>query len=286
MGLIKSLEALNEIYNTIMAEIKNAYNGTKPTTPYNLGDKIVVLGNGPSQNLFLKNRNDFMEYDVVCVNSFPQYSEKEFFEIKPRYYCAVDSVLFDEEVARKIGKREMEEYVGIRKVLEKVDWKLSIVTWNTNEFKVDNSYIDEIKISRNVCSEMDFDRRKKLYLKNRAMIKTETVATVALFFSIVFGYKEVALFGVDHDDFKNVEFDDSDEIYTYAWHAYDKDKPAVNKIRGGMGSHFIYEIFEGYMWIFKEYLELQRLAESVQCHIINYNCKSYIDAFEKSRKYQ
>lgn len=286
MGLINRLEALGELYYTIITEKKNAQKGIKTTTPYSLGDKIVVLGNGPSQNLFLKNRKDFTGYDILCVNSFPQYSEKEFFEIKPRYYCTVDPVMIDEERARQTGKRESEEYIGIRKVLKKVDWNLSIVTWNTNEFNIANPYINEIKLNTNVCLKMAFRRRKKLYLENRAMMRSETVAIPALFFSIVFGFKEIALFGIDHDDFKNIEFDDSGEVYTYAWHAYDKDKPAVNKIRGGVGEQFIYEVFEGYMWIFKEYLELQKLAESVQCHILNYNCKSYVDAFEKSRKYQ
>lgn len=282
MGLIDRVKTLGELYDTLFCDIKNIYQGTQPTKPVALGEKIVVLGNGPSQKIFLNNRNDFKDYEVLCVNSFPQYSEREFMSIKPQFFCAVDSMLTDEVVAKKTGT--MDEYLGLRKVLEKVDWKMSIITWNSKGFQINNPYIDVIKINNNICMDMPFKMRRKLYLQNRAMIKAETVAIVALFFSVLFGFKEVALFGVDHDNFNDIGFDDTNQLYIRTWHAYDEEKPAIYKVRGGQG-HFIYELYEGYMWTFKAYLELENLAQSVQCNIINYNYKSYVDAFKKSKKY-
>ncbi len=282
MGLINALISMNESYNTFVANMQNMYHGVKPTKPKIMGDKIVILGNGPSQDLFLENRNDFLGYDVLCMNSFPQYNEKDFFSIKPKFYCAVDSMLTNEDIARKTER--LDEYIGIRKVFDKVDWKMFIVTWNGLDFQINNSNINIITINRNICMNLPDKRRKKLYLKNQAMIVTESVAVPSIFFSIVFGFKEVALFGVDHDDFKEIKFDDSNELFINTWHAYDKEKPDCCKIRGG-GEYFIYEVFEGYMKTFKAYVECRKLADSVTCHIVNYNYNSYVDAFEKSRKY-
>lgn len=282
MGIMKTLVSLGEMYNTMLYDVQNIIHGTKPTKPEVMGNKIVVLGNGPSQDLFLENRNDFEGYDVLCVNSFPQYNEKDFFSIKPRFYCAVDSMLTNESVARKTGR--LDEYTEIRRIFEIVNWKMSIITWNGIDFGIENSNIDVIKINRNVCMDIPYPRREKLYRKNRAMIVTESVAVPAVFFAIIFGFQDIALFGIDHDDFKEIAFDDSNELYINTWHAYNKEKPDCCKIRGG-GEHFMYEVFEGYAKVFKAYVECRKLADSVNCHIVNYNYKSYVDAFEKSKKY-
>lgn len=282
MSFLSLVKGTIEIKDVIKWNLKSRIRGEVPTKPYKMGKKIVILGNGPSQKLFWANKKNFDDYDILTMNSFPYRAKKEFFEIKPKYYCAIDPVLFDRERAEKAGY--ILDYEEIREVFENVNWEIYLITWAENEFNIKNDYVTEIKLSRCVIESLPFFLRKTLYLKNMATMIAESVATPSILFAVIFGYQTVALFGVDHDDCIAIMIDEKNNISGETWHSYDDVKPDITKIRDENGHH-IYEIFEGYRDLFKTYLNVEQLAGSVGCRIINYNSKSYVDAFEKSVKY-
>ena len=115
IAFIGDIENLEENFTENLIK---RWGGIRSNHPQKLGDNIVILGNGPSQDFFLNNLEDFKEYDLLCVNSFPQYNEKDFIQLKPKYFCAVDPMLMDKTVAVKTGK--LEEYERLRSVFNKV----------------------------------------------------------------------------------------------------------------------------------------------------------------------
>lgn len=277
---LKKIEEMYGYLSVVKANIHKKKNGLKYTKPRIMGDKIVVLGNGKSQQLFWDNIDRFIGYDILCVNSFICREKELFFKYKPKYYCAVDGVIFSEEKARKSGGRNVEDYYDIRKVLESVTWKMYIVTFDIYDMDIKNKNIEFIKINQSNTQYIG-KSVKSLYKKNLATIGAESVAVTALFFSVVFGYKQIALFGVDHDNFKGLVNNINNEILMETWHSYDTNKPEYLKIRGGFGEQYIYLLFEGYTALFKSYLLVAELAKEMNAKILNYNIDSYIDAFDK-----
>ncbi|NBK93780.1 hypothetical protein D5278_17725 [bacterium 1XD21-13] len=279
------LKKIEEMYGYLSVVRMNAHkkkNGLKSTKPRVLGDKIAVLGNGKSQQLFWDNIERFRDYDILCVNSFICRQTDLFFKYKPKYYCAVDGCLFSEERAKRLGGTNEEDYYNIRKVLEDVTWKMYIITFDIYDIIINNRNIEIIKINQSNTPYVG-QHVKKLYEKNLATIGAESVAVTALFFSVVFGYKEIALFGVDHDNFKGLVNNINNEVLVETWHSYNTSKPDYVKIREGVGEQYIYLIFEGYTTLFKSYLLVAELAKEMGAEILNYNVNSYIDAFNKVR---
>lgn len=278
-----ALRKIEELYGYLSVVRSNIYkkkSGLKSTKPRVMGDKIVVLGNGRSQQLFWDNIEKFGGYDILCVNSFICREKELFFKYKPKYYCAVDGCLFSEERAKRLGGTDEEDYYNIRKILESVTWKMYIVTFDTYDIDIKNKNIEVIKINQSNTQYIG-ERVKRLYKKNLATIGAESVAVSALFFSLVFGYKEIALFGVDHDNFKGLVNDVNNQVVMETWHSYNTNKPDYVKIREGVGEQYVYLVFEGYATLFKSYLLVAELAEEINAKILNYNIDSYIDAFDK-----
>lgn len=251
-----------------------------PTQPFKSGEKIVVLGNGPSQNLFWDNMEPFEGYELLCVNSFITNSSDLFFKVKPKYYCIIDPIYFDYSKAVATGYAEV--YKETMNVLEKVDWDMYIITWERYDINITNKNIKQIRICSRHYLGSSKEKEYELCLQNKASFSGETVAEPAILFAIIFGFKKIALFGIDHDDFKEISFDGNGEIYISTQHAYEEDGPEICYIRGEVGNHTpIYIIFDGYAKLFKAYWDLEALAKKVGCEIINYNSNSYVDAFKK-----
>ncbi len=260
--------------------LREKINGAKGTKPSKLGNDIVVLGNGPSQKKFWTNREVFSDYDILCMNEFIVYDEEKFFDIRPKYYCCIDRAMMCEDVAKKVN---YPVFLKRNEILEKVDWSLVFITRSHYELPIKNEKITKIGISDRRIDLYNKTIRFELYRKNLGCIPAETVAATALFFSILFGYKNIALFGVDHDDIKEIAIGEDNKVSLSVPHSYDRGKPDKVYIRDELDKkHYIYELFEGYTTVFKSYLEIQQFACAQNANVINYNIKSLVDAFKKA----
>lgn len=276
-------DMMHEVLVVLRVSLEGFANRKKITRCRNLGSKIVILGNGPSQDLYLENYGDFSSYDLLCVNYFPIYNREAFFELKPRYFCIVDPADMVEEEGR--GTSAEQESQKLWKILEQVNWQIYFITYMGMKKPIESPFIEYIYINNILYTGKKDSIKYFYYEKNFAAPRMDTVAEPAILFAILFGFKEIGLFGIDHDNFKNINFNEDDKIYAETWHAYDKKSPKIVTIRDGKTKGHIYEIFEGYMNIFRAYIELEELAKKKSVNIINYNKKSYVDAFPKSSKY-
>lgn len=275
--LLQNAYRLHRIY----WRYKSLKGNNKPTCPRKEGDKIVILGNGPSQKLYWEHAERFKDYKLLCMNEFPYYERERFLLAQPDYYCAVDPVATSIEGADAFGA----EYLGIMREKinlfnECVTWKMSYITWADNCNFFNNPSIGRISIPHITCDDVVEHERIRLFEKNIATVNAESVSLVALFFALVFGFEEIALFGIDFDF--SIGISENNEVLGITPHSY-CDKPAQVPIRDGRGEHWIYEVYEGVATVHREFVMLRRFANYRNAKVINYNPKSLVDAFEKKR---
>ena len=82
---------------------------------------IVIIGNGPSANEFLKKTYKEKCIDSMAMNFFG--IDKMFFSVKPNYYCVADPNVFD---SKEIPLYINDKYELLLDSLAKVDWNMTI----------------------------------------------------------------------------------------------------------------------------------------------------------------
>ncbi len=272
-GINKYMVAFSALISISRHNVMSFINSTEITSPRKLGDKIVVLGNGKSQDLFWNHTEDFQDYDLLCVNFFPINCERRFFEYKPKYYCMIEPEYFETD-----GFGQEKE--KMKNVFSRVDWPLTIVTYDNQELNFDNSNISHIKISK--CRYDGEIKRLQCYLwkRNLASPLVYNIINFALFFSVVFGYKDVALFGLDFDYFKYYSIGADGKVVVNQVHIYDKNEKGDESTLDGM----YYELLS-LVIAFECFISIRYFADKEETSIINYNFHSFVDVFEKSKRY-
>lgn len=252
-------------------EMKKKNEINRPTNPKKMGDKILIIGNGPSCNLYFENEKKFLDYDKMVVNYFPQKSEEEFFRMKPKYMCIVDSKLFTEQ----FKPQKMFD------ILEKVDWDMFIIYPAEYKLKLKNKNIHYIRISayEYVCSSNE-KYQNKLYMKNQAVPTFNNVINWGVYFSIVFGFRKIGLIGVENSMFQDVYVDKNNSIILKDKHYYGEKK--IDYCKEGIfekGTFYLY-MLSHYRNFFAHSI-LSKLAIENGRDITNYTTNSFIDVYKK-----
>lgn len=242
-----------------------------PTKPRKMGEKVIIIGNGPSCKLFFENEEKFSDYDKIVVNFFPSQSKKEFMRIKPKYICLADNKLFEDE---NRGKQ-------IVQILEKVNWKMYIIQPALFELNIANKNIHFIKISsyEYICAGKK-KYQNQLYLNNLAIPACNNVINWAVFFSIVFGYKKVGLIGVENSMFQDISIGMDNKIYLMDKHYYGTKKVDYSK-EGIYKKGTFYLYMESHYRNFLTHKILSDLAIENNVDIVNYTIDSFIDVYRK-----
>jgi len=237
-----------------------------------LNKNMLVVANGPSLNHIDLNRIIEKDTEIICVNYFP-CRDKRFFELKPRYLCILDPCILQKTSNNEINSQNQE----LRKVLEKVNWRLDIVgSWNAN-IQINNKMIGFIGLSTIPyhCKFM----RKFLYSHNFATTGFQNVAIGALFFAVLSGAKEIYLAGVDNSEFKGYEINEKNEILLAVEHHYGNEKVRLDNIPIGQFTNLL----KCYCKMFEQYSYLaDYISENTDAKVVNLNPYSFVDVFEKS----
>jgi hypothetical protein len=190
----------------------------------------LVLGNGPSLEAFLKNKQFFFgNYDLYVCNGF---ARTFFYEmLKPKNYSILDPVYFDLKDDRVVSKLiDVEEVWEL--IFKKTNWPLTIYT---SLFPGDIKKIDEI-INRfgenkwltwvNLCPIKFYGSKKNhFYSKCIGLIGGITVIHLSLQIAILNKHKEIYLAGVDHDWIENINYDaDTHKVYLLNKHFFDETR--------------------------------------------------------------
>lgn len=228
---------------------------------------LFIIGNGPS---YLKTdiRAFANKCDVLCVNWFP-VKEKIFWELKPRYVCAIDPAFFDE------GNPQSLLYIDC---LKKVDWNMYVICPQGKKFKINNSNIKYIHL--NTIRYTKAFLRSFLCEHNLVNLGMHNVIHAALFTGINLNYKRILLSGVDYSEMNNIYINEKNEIIIKSTHGYGDE--LYNLTKSG-----IYKQAEFYKFFYYNYLGLkgfcyiEEFAKYKGIDIYNLVLDSNIDSFVK-----
>lgn len=191
-----------------------------------------VLVNGPSLKETLK------EYDngkiEIDDNSFfvnLSALDPHFLQIKPKHYCLSDPMFYQDYEPKKSDIRRMYDILNTD-----VDWDMYLYLCFPTEKEYDklekyagltNPHIKIIRMNRKTCASLVPAWRNKLYASGYFMPEDGTIANTAIYLALLEGYKEIRLYGADHNMFLELAVNDLNQLCSLDSHYYDKEKPQL-----------------------------------------------------------
>lgn len=245
-------------------------------------NKVKILANGPSLKEVIAQLSNGSfadnDQDYCVVNYFVE--EDAFTQIKPQYIVLSDSQFFDPTDLR-FSERGHLVYQHLKK---KVTWKAilfvpfiykELINWK-EELNVNISVVffhskryDGI-LSRGVGN--------FFFKKGLTNGQYGTVVLNAIYAMIQIGYKEILLYGVDHNFFENMVINDKNELCMKVQHYYgDELKPFYM----GNVKYNTFQFLEFYASLFKGHFIMNNYAQACDVKILNMTKNSLIDAYDR-----
>jgi hypothetical protein len=247
--------------------------------------KLVMLANGPSLSGVLKNwkrNNKFKDVDFLAVNYFCH--DKEFIELKPKYYVLSDPQFFQDDSL--LRERVDKMYLTLNEV---VSWKMFLYiqyyaknsNWST---KIKNINIKIIPFHTVVYTGYNF-LRNWIFKCGLGNGNYGTVILNGEYIGINLGYKELYLYGVDHDFFNYLMVDDKNQVCNITTHFYSNTsvlKPIFHYyISGRETKYTMYEYLQEKAYLFHGHEIMREYANYRSVKIYNCTNNSLIDAYER-----
>jgi hypothetical protein len=257
---------------------KRAVHSTKQATCF-------VLGNGPSMAQSLeKNLDLFRSGDVMCVNSFAL--SEVFVTLRPAHYVIIDPGLWyaDNVLAQQTFEAMAEKCTWFMRLYVPREAASAQVLKSLRE--------SNEKIEVYFMNYVVFKGWKQvghwLYNRQLAMPQSQNVMVAALFWAVNAGYKEIELFGADHNWHTQLEVDANNVVCTRHEHFYSKEGQVklvpFYKLASTKETFRMDEIFHAWAKVFAGYMVVNEYAKSKGCRIQNASEVSFVDAFERKQK--
>jgi hypothetical protein len=247
--------------------------------------KCNVLGNGPSMKESLHQHHDLIAADdVMCVNSFAL--SVEFETLRPKHYVIIDSGLWFDGNALA--------HQTFDAMIERCDWPMRLYLPHeastaspVEKLMVNNAHI-EVYWMNYVVFKGWSSVGHWLYDRRRAMPQCQNVMVAALFWAVNMGYKEIELYGADHNWHTQLEVDENNVVCTRHEHFYSQ-VGAVKlvpffKLASTKETFRMDEIFHAWAKVFAGYQAIQTYAIRKACSIVNASEISFVDAFPRKNK--
>ena len=240
----------------------------------NIGEKLVLVCNGPSAKEFPFEAYKNHEYTFCCVNDFA-LSEELFRHIKPKFYCLVDTAY------GAPGYKDTEVGRELTRIFENVDWEMNIICYKGRHLVLENKNIHYRYVNSNPWSG-ELNRLKYfLYKNNLASTGFQNVSIAALFYFIMSGVDSVVLTGVENDWHRELVVEANNDVCREYVHFYGVEKINVTEA-GQIGRGELYKYFEWYVYTLKQHSMIAKFAEKANVKIENSCMHSFIDAYLKS----
>jgi hypothetical protein len=277
-----AMAGVNSLLSCIKIIVKS-----RRTATLNAPDSAIcyVLGNGPSMKDSLrKHKDQFIQGDVMCVNSFALSDEFALF--KPKHYVIIDSGLWFDGNANA--------HLTFEAMVNKCDWEMRLYL----PFAAAQSAVVQKLLERNKKVEvywMNYVVYKGwpkmgyfLYQRRLAMPQSQNVMVAALFWAVHVGYKKIALYGADHNWHTQLAVDENNVVCTRHEHFYSQSGQVqlvpFYKLASTKETFRMDEIFHAWAKVFAGYRHIQAYAKSKSCEIINASEISFVDAFPREKK--
>ncbi len=243
----------------------------------------LILANGPSLNITLKEKMDFLlsgNKKIIVVNHF---CSTEYFEkLKPSYYVIVAPQFFIENTSDSLKELRDKTYETI---LNKTSWPLILfLPQGARKTSVVKNRFDSNKnikiVYFNSTPVEGFQSVSNLFFKlNLGMPRPHNVLIPSIFLALNMGFKKIYLFGADHSWHEIIKVNDNNEVSVNHQHFYENSPVVVPMLQLDGKPHFIHDVFRTLYLAFKGYFVLKAYSDSIGSKIYNASEKSYIDAF-------
>lgn len=249
-----------------------------------------ILVNGPSLKKTLE------EYDrgktAIDDNSFfvnLAALDSHFLLIKPKHYCLSDPMFYQDYRPKKEAIRRMYDILN-----NDVDWDMYLYLCFPTEKEYDmleqyagltNPHIKIIRMNRKHCSKLCSQWRNKLYATGYFMPEDGTIANTAIYLALLEGYKEIRLYGADHNYFLEFAVNDHNELCSLDSHFYDNAKPVMKPFKNTCVNEDrafrVHEFFYIMYIMFQSHDLLQQFSQYLGAHILNCTLGSMIDSYDR-----
>ena len=236
------------------------------------GERCFIIGNGPS----IKNQDlSLLANEIVFVtNGFYRY--EKYYDVKPDYYCLVDSVYFETETRDLMLK-------GIEKISDYEHKPYFILPYRAKQLVQDCYKWDTWTSIYYIDGAMSFtDGYNKAWDITKTVASPQCVVQVAMLLATYMGFKEIYLLGIEQTDI--IAWLQGrlgiDSVY-HVYESNDSDKlidhmEEVNPLVGTL---------KGYARIFHLYKEIYYYCQKQGINVYNCTPKTLVDSIPK-RKYE
>lgn len=283
MQTLKNIQNfITPFFLTVLSLIKILISSKKASSlPKRINSTCIILGNGPSlQTSILKSFKSVKEADLICVNYFPLTDL--FIELKPRFFVACDSVLWDKNYNPDLVIKSEKMFDHMNNI---VDWDFylfipssskNIGDWQQRVYK--NRHIHILYYN---LTPIEGVRKINFYLYSVAlgMPRPHNVLIPSIVHAINLNYKKIFLFGVDHSWLNEISINEENEVMVGLHHFYNENATNHPIRKSKSESMKLHEVLETFATVFKGYHELNEFSKSKNIQIFNSTPNSFIDAF-------
>lgn len=248
---------------------------------------LLILGNGPSLKDDLVNIcSDFPSdnADFLCVNSF---ADSEYFEkIKPKHYVLIDPHAFKERLyEERLVKFKNNLLVSLK---HKTTWDLNIYV---PKYYLNSEFVNSIKANKNIrvipinnipLKGGFWGVKKKLFSWGLGNPIFQNVLVASIFIGIQKGYKNIEIYGADHNWTRNLLVSEGNLVILKNDHFHQKENIVIKDESGNPKK--LHKFLDQIALMFKEYHTLSLFAKYKGVKIVNRTSESFIDAFERANQ--
>lgn len=249
-----------------------------------------ILTNGPSLKQTLEDYdNGKIEIDNNSFFVNLSALDSHFLKIKPMHYCLSDPMFYQDYLPKKDAVRRMYDIMN-----NDVDWDMYLYLCFPTEKEyskleeyagLTNPHIKIVRMNRKTCTSLSPMWRNKLYATGYFMPEDGTIANTAIYLALLEGYKEIRLYGADHNYFLEFAVNDKNELCSLDSHFYDKEKPVMKPFKNTCVAEDrafrVHEWFYIMYVMFESHELLQQFSQYLGAHILNCTPGSMIDSYER-----
>lgn len=284
--LIHIQSFLNKLTQSLLSIPKIILWSRKSKLPQPTKKELVILGNGPSLQHFLKENIDFLnKKQSLAVNHF---ADTEIYtQIQPDFYVINVPEFWTDDVDDDVLKRRNQL---IENLVEKTHWNMNLLLGmgakKSKLWRNLSKRNPHLKIYFfNVTPIEGFRFFKHFCYRNQlGMPRPHNVLIPSLINAINMGFKKIYLAGADHNWMKEIFVADDNTVYLTQKHFYDLQtaRPEVMK-KTGKDKRKLHEILHKFMLAFQGYFDINDYSNRQNAQIINITRNSFIDAFKRQK---